>query len=220
MTKKVEHTFISVNVLTKRAFLLSWFTITYNLIEGIISVAFGISESSMSLLGFGVDSFIEVTSASIVLWRLRVEIVARSNLSIERERKATLGIGVLFLILGIGTFAASVLQLTQRSHPKTTLPGLIISLFSLSFMFFLWDGKRKLGQALSSSTILKDAACSLVCIKLSVILFLGSLAYLMAPTIWWVDSVAAILLSYLIGKEGIETINAARKGDIHGCSCE
>lgn len=71
-------------------------------------------------------------------------------------------------------------------------------------MFFLWHGKRKVGKVLNSATVLKDAACSLACIKLSVILFLGSLVFLTAPALWWVDALAKILLSYFIGKEGLK----------------
>ncbi len=204
----------------KRAILLSWFTIGYNFIEGIVAIAFGVEEASVALAGFGVDSFIEVASASLVLWRFRGEAIGVGGPPKERERRATFGIGGLFILLAALTVLASSLQLVQRAHPSSTLPGLIISGLSLSFMFALWTAKRTAGHALGSATVLKDADCSFACIKLSLILFAGSLVFWIAPELWWADSVAAVLLALLIGREGWETIQAARHPDFSGgCGC-
>jgi divalent metal cation (Fe/Co/Zn/Cd) transporter len=126
---------------------------------------------------------------------------------------------MLFLLLAIGALAGGAIQLRQHSHPETTLPGLIVSALSLSFMFFLWKAKRNVGQALGSSTVMKDAACSLACIQLSVVLLAGSLLFMLVPSLWWADSVAAIVLSGLIAKEGWETIEAARSEDFAGGGC-
>mgnify|MGYP001390760080 CR=1 FL=1 len=81
----------------KTARYLAWFTIGYNIVEGLVSVAFGLKDESLSLFGFGMDSFIEVFSAVIILWRLRREFGGGAG-SLERERLATRGIGVLFLL--------------------------------------------------------------------------------------------------------------------------
>lgn len=208
--------------LVRRVFWLSCFTIGYNVVEGIVSMAFGYAEESVALFGFGADSFIEVASAMLVLWRFRGEVGTSVALSIERERKATLGIGVLFLLLALGAMTGGALQLWHHSHPETTLPGLIISALSLSFMFFLWRAKLNVGRELGSSTVLKDAACSLACIQLSVVLFLGSLLFLIFPALWWADSAAAILLAAFIAKEGWETVKAARSENFAGggCGCD
>lgn len=205
--------------LISKAIYLAWFTIIYNLAEGIVSIFFGLSDSSMALFGFGVDSFIEVASAFLVLWRFRGEVGMSQILAKEREKRATFLIGVLFLLLAVITAGSSLLRLFQHAAPESTLPGAIVSTISLSFMFFLWKSKRQTGEALDSSTILKDASCSLACIKLSVVLFLGSLIYLIVPSLWWVDSVAAILISSLILHEGIETVSATRKEDFDGGCC-
>jgi divalent metal cation (Fe/Co/Zn/Cd) transporter len=208
------------SALIRRAIFLSWFTIGYNLIEGAVSIAFGVGEESVALAGFGVDSLIEVASASLILWRFRSEAHVGSEISIGRERKATLGIGILFLLLAAITLAASVFQLKAGSHPTTTLPGLVISAASLSFMFWLWASKRRVAAQLNSASIMKDAACSLACIKLSVVLFAGSLVFWTFPALWWADSVAALLLGILIGKEGWETVGAARHPEFSGgCGC-
>ncbi len=209
------------NPLIRRAILLSWFTIGYNLIEGFVSIGFGWSDESIALLGFGADSLIEVASAFLVLWRFRGESGQSAGMSLQRERQATLGIGVLFILLAAGTFSGGAIQLFEGRHPETTLPGMVISVLSLSFMFFLWSAKRKVGIALDSSTVMKDAACSMACIKLSGVLFLGSLIYLLVPHLWWADAVAAICLSVLIAREGWETLQAARQENFSGgCGCE
>ena len=206
----------------QKVFWLSWFTIGYNLIEGAVSMTFGYAEESVALFGFGADSFIEVASAVLVLWRFRGEVGKSGAMSIERERRATLGIGVLFLFLALGATAGGGLQLWHHAHPETTLPGLVISALSLSFMFFLWRAKLNVGRELGSSTVLKDAACSLACIQLSVVLFIGSLLFLMLPALWWMDSAAAIVLAVFIAKEGWETVRAARSEDFEGggCGCD
>lgn len=205
--------------LIDRVILLSWFTIAYNLLEGAVSIWFGLSEGSMALAGFGADSFIEVFSASLVLWRFRTE-SAGACVPAERERRATLGIGALFVALAAVTAAGAFLQLREGRRPDTTVPGLAISAFSLGFMFFLWRAKTRLATALDSATVLKDAACSLACIKLSSILFLGSLVFLAAPALWWSDAAAAALLAGLIGLEGAQTIRAALRPDFAGgCGC-
>lgn len=207
--------------LVQRAMLLSWLTIAYNLLEGVVSIYFGVREDSMALAGFGADSFIEVFSATLVLWRLRSEAGISSELSTERERKATIGIGALFILLSCITAASVLLQVRGMRHPETTIPGIAISVLSLSFMAFLWRAKLRVAQKLDSSTVMKDADCSLACIKLSVVLLAGSLLFQVAPALWWADAAAAALLSILIGQEGIGTIRNALKPDFTGgCGCE
>ncbi len=202
---------------------LACFTIGYNLLEGAVSIGFGINDESVALAGFGADSLIEVASAALVLWRFRGEAEQKeglSILSIKRERQATLGIGALFILLALLTALASALQLKSGSHPSTTLSGLVISVVSLSFMFFLWKAKTKAARILNSATVMKDAACSLACIKLSIILFFGSLVFLEFPALWWIDSIAGLGLALLIAKEGWETVRAARRPDFSGgCGC-
>lgn len=198
----------------RRALWLAGLTIAYNLVEGLVSMAFGWADDSVALFGFGADSFIEVASALLVLWKL----LDHGNL--ERERKATRGIGRLFLFLALGIAGGAVLQLTARTHPPTTVPGLVISALSLGFMVFLWRAKLRTAQALDSATVAADAACSRACIQLSVVLFAGSLVFLLAPALWWVDAAAALGLAVLIGREGLGMIRAAKSTCFTGgCGC-
>ena len=199
---------------------LSYFTIGYNLLEGIISIGFGVSEDSFALAGFGGDSLIEVASAMIVLWRCRQDFNLGSGLSLQRERIATRGIGILFIVLSILTGLTAAFQLYTKSHPATTLPGIVISLVSLSFMFFLWKNKAALGRELNSATVMKDAACSLACIKLSFILLLGSVVYFYFPQLWWVDAVSCLALSWFIFAEGKGTVQSSMSENFTGgCGC-
>jgi len=177
-------------------------------------MAFGWADDSIALFGFGADSFIEVASALVVLWKLL------DHGDLERERKATRRIGWLFVTLAVGVTGGAILQITAHRHPPTTLPGLVIAALSLSFMFALWRAKLQAAQALDSATLEADAACSLACIQLSGVLFAGSLLFLLRPSLWWVDGAAALALALLIGWEGRAMIQAANRQDFTGgCGC-
>lgn len=182
-------------------------------------MGFGLADESMALFGFGADSFIEVGSALIVLWHLK-EHTGCATARLKRERKAALAIGILFVLLALGTISGSLLQLVAKRRPDTSIPGLFISCISLTFMFWLWRAKLRAAKALDSRTLEGDAKCSLACIQLSCVLFAGSLIYWIAPNLWWADAGAALILSAFIAKEGISAIRAARSPDFSGgCGC-
>ena len=203
-----------------RAQALAIATIAYNLVEGAVAMGFGIEEGSVSLFGFGVDSLVEVASAALVLWRFRGEEELGEGLDRDRERRATLGIGALFVLLAVGVGLGAAAQLIAGAHPATTVPGVVVGALSLSFMYALYRAKRAAARALDSRTVEKDAGCSLACFQLSAVLLAGSLVYWLAPSLWWADAVAAVGLALLIGREGVETIRAARRPDFDGgCGC-
>ncbi|RIA83175.1 hypothetical protein C1645_786924 [Glomus cerebriforme] len=204
---------ISRSRLIKYAIYICIFTIFWNIIEGVVSIFFGNEEDSVSLTFFGIDSFIEVTSASLVLWRFLTESkpdeekaiqILEENLS--KERKVTIGIGLLFLLLSLATISDSIVALIQKRKPETAIASLIISSVSLSFMGFLWLSKRYLAKMLNSSTMASEAQCSLACIKITFVVFIGSILYIIWKGGWWLDSVAAIILGILFAKEGIDMI--------------
>lgn len=203
--------------LIRKARLLSYFTIVYNIIEGLISIYFGLEDDSISLLGFGLDSFVEVASAFVVLMKLKN---VNPDLNLSYERKATFLIGILFILLSLSVFGNAGYEIFTGGHPKTTLAGIVVSVLSLSFMFFLWRMKAEVGFKMNSSTVMADAHCSLACIKLSVILFLGSIIYHFWPSLWWIDSSAALILGVFIFREGFELTQNSRKEDFKGgCGC-
>jgi divalent metal cation (Fe/Co/Zn/Cd) transporter len=207
-------------LLVRSVLRLCHLTIAYNVLEGVASVVFGWSDESVALFGFGIDSWIEVASALVVLWRFRGEAGRGSELPLEKERRATLLIAGLFVLLAVGTAAAAIVSLTERSRPASTLPGLVVSGVSLLVMGWLWRAKLRLARLLDSSTVEKDAHCSRACLRLSAILFVGSLFGLVVPRFFGIDAVAALLLAILIGQEGLEGWKAARHPAFSGgCGC-
>lgn len=188
------------------ALWLALFTIFYNLMEGLISIAFGLSDEALTLFGFGVDSFIEVMSGvGILAMVIRIRQhpdTLRSNF----ERTALRVTGASFYLLALGLGATAIYNVFIGHKPETTLPGLIISVISIAVMWALVTGKRKVGRVLNSSPILADANCTMVCIYMSVILLASSLIYEVTG-FGFVDSIGALGLiwfSYSEGKESFE----------------
>src|SRR5215211_4545001 len=190
------------------ALWLAFFTIFYNLAEGLISIFFGISDETLTLFGFAVDSFIEVISGiGILAMVLRI----RQHPDMPRsqfERTALRVTGTSFYLLAVGLGATALYNLLIAHKPETTLPGLIISLISIAVMWLLVVGKRKVGRALDSSPILADANCTMVCVYMSVVLLLSSLIYELTG-FGFVDSVGALGLIYFSYNEGKESFEKA-----------
>ena len=200
----------------RQAMLLALFTILYNLAEGAVSVYFGAENESLTLFGFGVDSFIEVMSgAGILAMVLRI----RRNPGTERskfEHSALRVTGLAFYLLAAGLAASAFYNLFAAHRPETTVPGLIISGISIAVMWALVLGKRKVGRALNSSPILADANCTMVCIYMSVILLASSLIYQLTG-LGFIDSLGALGLIYYSVKEGRESFEKAK--GIAECCC-
>ena len=190
------------------ALWLACFTIFYNLAEGLISIFFGISDETLTLFGFGVDSFIEVMSGiGILAMVLRI----RQNPGTPRsrfERTALRVTGTSFYLLAGGLGVTAVYNLFTAHKPETTLPGLIISIVSIAIMWLLVAGKRKVGRTLNSSPILADANCTMVCIYMSVVLLAASLIYELTG-FGFVDSIGAAGLIYFSYNEGKESFEKA-----------
>ena len=190
------------------ALWLAIFTILYNLAEGVISIFFGLSDETLTLFGFGVDSFIEVMSGvGILAMVLRI----RQNPDTDRsgfEKTALRITGTSFYILAVGLAMTAIYNVIIGHKPETTLPGLIISLISIAMMWALVAGKRKVGHTLQSMPILADANCTLVCIYMSVVLLVSSLVYVLTG-FGLVDSLGAIGLIYFSYNEGKEAFEKA-----------
>ncbi len=198
----------SANKYWKYALWLALFTIFYNLAEGLISIYFGAQDETLTLFGFGIDSFIEVMSGlGILAMVLRI----RHNMDAPRsqfERTALRITGASFYLLAIGLGATSIYNVFTAHKPITTLSGLIISLISIAVMWALVMGKRRVGHALNSSPILADANCTMVCIYMSVVLLVSSLIYQFSG-FGFVDSLGALGLMYYSIKEGKEAFEKA-----------
>ncbi|NTV49547.1 MAG: cation transporter [Geobacteraceae bacterium] len=198
-----------------RANFLALFTIIYNLVEGGVSVWAGAADETLALFGFGVDSFIEVISAIGVWHMLRRIKVNGGETRDEFEQRALRITGAAFYVLSAGLVITAGINLYQQHKPETTLWGIVISLLSISFMWFLIHQKTRVGTALNSPAILADAACSRACLYLSVVLMISSLGYELTG-IGSLDAIGAILISWLTIKEGREAFGKARG---MSCSC-
>jgi divalent metal cation (Fe/Co/Zn/Cd) transporter len=192
---------------------LEYFTIAWNALEGLVAVVAGAIAGSISLVGFGIDSFIEVTSGSVLLWRMSVDAeVQRRELN---EKRALRIVGVCFLLLAAYIAYESVLSLRSRRAPEHSIPGIVLACVSLVVMPLLSRAKRKVGHALGSAAMHADAKQTEFCTYLSAILLTGLLlnAFL---GLWWADPVAALIMVPIIAKEGIEGLQG--KGCEECCS--
>lgn len=199
------------------AILISTVSLFYNIIEGAVSIYFGEVTDSISLFFFGVQSFVEVLSSIIVLWKVMTSHAKDEN-QINKEKTATIVIGCLFLFLAVGILITGVLNLLHHDYPTTTIPNIIVSLIATIIMFVLWAIKKKLARELNSSTIQSDAQCSMACIKITTLLLIGSIIFHFWEKGWWIDAAMAIILGVLFGKEGVQMLRwASSKGFSGGC---
>ena len=165
------------NKLINTALWLAILTILYNLAEGIISIFFGISDDTLALLGFGVDSFVEVISGIGIL-HMVIRLKRSGEESRDRfERKALRITGFSFYLLAAGLVFGSIINIIEGSKPETTMVGIIISSLSILTMWFLMRYKLKIGRKLKSDAIVADAMCTKTCFYLSVILLASSGLY-------------------------------------------
>jgi divalent metal cation (Fe/Co/Zn/Cd) transporter len=202
--------------LYKIAFGLAVFTILYNIAEGLISMYFGYKDESLTLFGFGVDSFIEVFSGlGIAHMVLRIQRQPTSNRD-NFERTALTITGYSFYTLVIGLMGTSMYNLWIGRKPETTLWGVIISLISIAVMWALVYSKTKVGRQLNSDAILADAECTKVCISMSVVLLVASGVYELTKFAY-IDTMGALGLAYLSFKEGRECFEKVKKNS--NCSC-
>lgn len=203
--------------LFKLAFGLSVFTIIYNIAEGLISVYFGFTDESLTLFGFGADSFIETISGFGILHMVtRIQANPNSNRD-TYERKALRITGFSFYLLVLALLVTSIYNFLTGQQPQTTFLGVIIAVISIMIMSVLVYYKTKVGKGLNSDAIIADAECTKVCIYMSVVLLLASGLYHFFK-LPYTDSVGALVLAYLSLREGQECFEKA-KSDKH-CVCE
>jgi divalent metal cation (Fe/Co/Zn/Cd) transporter len=187
----------------RRGKSLEYFTIAWNTLEGLIAVIAGALAGSISLVGFGIDSFIEVTSGSVLLWRMVVDADLERR---ERNEKLSLRIvGVCFLALAAYVGYESISDLVTRKAPEHSIPGVVLACVSLVVMPLLSRAKKKVANELRSSAMHADAKQTDFCVYLSAILLVGLLLNA-ALRWWWADPAAALIMVPLIAKEGVEAM--------------
>ncbi len=197
-------------------FALSIITIGYNVIEGLISVYFGIDDEALSLLGFGSDSFVEVISgigiAHMVLRMKKSDVENKDKF----ERQALRITGTGFYILTAGIILGAIFSLIEKTSPETTMPGLIISGISILTMFFLMRYKLSIGKKLNSNAIIADANCTKSCLYLSIVLLVSSGLYELFK-IGYIDTLGSLGIAWFTFSEGKEAFEKVKNNKLSCC---
>jgi divalent metal cation (Fe/Co/Zn/Cd) transporter len=198
------------------AYALAVITIFYNILEGLVSIYFGIEDKTLALFGFGLDSFVEVISG-VGIWHMIKRIRKNYDSNPDHFEMQALKItGTAFYILSTGLIATALINIFQGHKPETTFWGIVISSISIATMWLLIHYKMKVGKQLDSQAIIADANCTKACLYLSVILLLSSAGYELTG-IGGLDSIGAIFIAGLSFKEGRESFQKARG---LSCSCQ
>jgi divalent metal cation (Fe/Co/Zn/Cd) transporter len=187
--------------LVRRSRHLNYATMAYNSLEGILALAAGLIAGSIALVGFGIDSLIELTAGAAALWRLRAD--ADPTRRERTERQALRLIGLCFLALAVYVGIEAVRALAARTAPERTWIGILIAAASLVVMPFLARAKASIARQLRSGALAAEAKQTLICTFLSVVLLAGLALNALAGW-WWADPVAALAMVPLIAWEGIE----------------
>jgi hypothetical protein len=203
-------------ILYKQAYLLSLFTIVYNIIEGVVSMLLGYEDETLTLFGFGVDSFIEVMSGiGITVMILRIKKNPGSPKS-TFEIKALRLTGTAFYLLSAGLLVGIIDNLVYHHKPTTTLWGVVISFLSIAVMLWLYSAKRRIGRKLNSQPIVSDANCTKICIYMSLVLLASSLIYELTGFAN-ADTIGTLGLIYFSTAEGKEAFDKAKGKK---CACD
>jgi cation diffusion facilitator family transporter len=199
-------------LLHRRALRLEYFTVSWNVVEALVAITAGVIAGSVALVGFGVDSGIEVISAIALLWRLRMAGAdADADAEEHAERRALYAVAATFFLLAAYIAFEAISALASGEEPDSSTVGVLLSAVSLAIMPALAYGKQRTGREMGSRALQADAIETWVCSYLSLALLLGVGAY--AGFGWgWADPVGALLMLPVILWQGWETLEDAREG--------
>jgi divalent metal cation (Fe/Co/Zn/Cd) transporter len=179
-------------------------------VEAVVAVASGIAARSITLVALGLDSIIELASASVLIWRLSAELRFGREVSEAAERIARRIAGGLLLALAAYVVVVAGWSLWRGEGEAFSWPGLAIALLSIPIMLVLARRKRALADQLGSAALRADAAESLACLWLSLVVVLGLVAQL-AFGVWWIDAVTSLAIVWFLVKEGREAWEAEKE---------
>ena len=189
--------------LVRRGQGLTYAGLAFNSLEAIVAIVAGLAVGSVALLGFGVDSLIELTAGVAALWRLAADIDPARRARVERTSLRI--IGACFLALAVYVAYEAGRSLVLRERPAQSLPGIALALLSLVSMPFLARAKRRVALGMSSGALAADARQTALCAYLSAIL-LGGLVLNAALGWWWADPLAALCMVPIITREGLQGV--------------
>ena len=198
--------------LVERGRRLEYFTILWNSLEAMAALISGLTAGSVALVGFGLDSFVEVASGAALLWRLQQD---RDAAKRERAERLTLrAVGLCFLVLSAYVAFNSVNSLVARHAPQKSFLGIAVAIASLVVMPMLSRAKRGISAGIGSGAMAADARQTDFCAYLSAILLSGLLLNALFG-LWWADPVAGLIMVPIIVKEGIAGLRG--KSCCDGC---
>ncbi len=200
--------------LIQEAFRVEYVTILWMAVEGAVAIASAITVNSLILLAFGIDSFIELTSACVLMWRLTVELRHGRIFAETAERRASRIGGILLFTLAAYVTAAAGVKLWMQEGAEFSLPGLIITVLAVPIMYFLSRRKLGLAEKLVSRALRADAVESITCGWLSLVVIAALIAQL-ATGAWWVDPVASLAIVWFLIREGREAWQGENCCDHH-----
>jgi divalent metal cation (Fe/Co/Zn/Cd) transporter len=186
--------------LQRRARMLAWGGNAWHLAEFAIALAAGIAASSIALVGFGIDSLIELAAGSVVVWLF----TGRRLHSETAERRAQQLIAISFFALAVYVVLESIRTLTGSQHPETSWVGMALAAVTAPTMPLLARAKRRVGHQLGSAATVSEGAQNLVCAYLSVALLVGLGANALLGW-WWADPLAALVIAGVAAREGLES---------------
>jgi len=181
----------------RRAQLLAGISVVYNAVEAVIAIGAGLVAGSVALIGFGLDSIVEVSSGLIILWQFR------HPLPQSREQKALRLMALSFFALAAYVSFESVRAITSAHEPETSNVGIALAATSLAVMPFLSWAQRRTGRALGSNAVVADSTQTLLCTYMSGVLLVG---LVLNATLgwWWADPIAGLVIAAVAAKEGRE----------------
>ena len=188
--------------LLKRALWLEYGSVAYNVLEAVVGLALGAAASSVALIGFGLDSIVEASSASVLVWRLRSEGAGRHTAD-HLERRAIRLVAIAFFALAAYVAVRSVYELVARSRPDESIAGIVLASVSLAVMPVLARAKRRYASRLSSRSLRADSTQTVLCTYLSAVLLAGLGANALFGW-WWADPLAGLAIVGLALREGLE----------------
>jgi cation diffusion facilitator family transporter len=196
--------------LYKKGLRLEYFTVSYNILEAVVSIIFGKIANSIALVGFGLDSIVESLSGFVLIWRLRQHKKTSKEKEERIENRAVKFVALTFFILGLYVLFHSIKKLVLKEIPDPSLPGIIIAAVSIMVMPVLTMQKYKTGVQIKSKALIADSKETLACTFLSIALLIGlGLNYLVG--FWQADPIVGLIIMVFLFKEGIGGLKESRE---------
>lgn len=179
------------------AVMLAWATVAWNAVEAVVALVAGSVANSSALIGFGLDSTIEVSSALVVLWQFRARVPE------QREQLALRLIAVSFFGLALWVAGSAAIDLLRQSEPEASPVGIALAAVSVAVMPLLALAKQHVGRVLGAATVVADSAQTWLCTALSAVLLVGLGANALRGW-WWADPIAGLVIAVVAAREGVE----------------